>query len=68
MIIPNINIPQFDYISEPEFAALMGRSLRTIRRWAVERKGPRRTRLGKTIYFSKAAIRQFLEQQAESES
>ena len=65
MIVPSIKLPQSDYISEHEFAALMGKSLRTIRRWAVERCGPRRTRLGKTVYFSKTAIKQFMEGREE---
>ncbi len=68
MIVPSsIELPTAAYISEREFAVLIGRSLRTIRRWGVARQGPRRTRLGKTVYFSKAAIRQFLEQREEVE-
>ena len=62
-----IELPQSDLISEREFAALLGKSLRTVRRWSVERTGPRRTRLGRSVYYSKAAIRQFLEQREEVE-
>ena len=65
MATATIQIPEADLISEHEFAALMGKSVRTVRRWAVERTGPRRTRLGKTVYFSKTAIKQFLEGREE---
>lgn len=65
MAATSIQIPQDDLISEQQFAELVGKTLRTVRRWGIERKGPRRTRLGRSVYYSKAAIRQFLERQEE---
>ena len=67
MAITTIALPESDYVSEYQFAALIGKSLRTVRRWAVERKGPRRTRLGRSVFYSKAAIKQFLERREETE-
>ena len=66
MATATIQIPEADLISEHEFAALMGKSVRTVRRWAVERTGPRRTRLGKTVFYSREAITSFLKSREEA--
>lgn len=67
MATTTIEIPRSDFISEREFAGLIGKSLRTIRRWQTERRGPRRTRLGKSVFFSRAAIERFLSDREEAE-
>ena len=66
MATSTIKIPDSDYISEHQFAVLVGKSLRTVRRWSVERKGPRRTRLGKTVFYSREAITSFLKSREEA--
>ena len=55
-----ICLPQADLISEQEFADLIGKSLRTLRRWHVERRGPSRTLLGRSVFYSRKAIENFL--------
>ena len=56
MAVDNIKIPDFDLVSEREFAALLGKSLRTLKRWHLERRGPKRTVLGRTPYYSRKEI------------
>ena len=60
-----IQIPDADFISEREFASLIGKSLRTVRRWQVERRGPNRTLLGRSVFFSKQAIQDFMQRQEQ---
>ncbi len=55
-----IHLPHADFLSEREFATLIGKSLRTVRRWHVERRGPTRTRLGRSVFYSRKAIENFL--------
>lgn len=54
MTATGIQLPQDDLITEQQFADLVSRTLRTVRRWAAERTGPRRTRIGRTVYYSRA--------------
>lgn len=67
MATTTIDIPKSDFISEHQFAVLVGKSIRTVRRWSVERKGPSRTRLGKTVFYSREAITGFLKSREEAE-
>lgn len=66
MAIASIKLPEEDLISELKFAQLVGRTLRTVRRWGVERTGPVRTRIGRSVFFSKAAIAKFLRDREEA--
>ena len=61
-----IHLPKADFLSEQEFATLIGKSLRTIRRWHVERRGPARTRLGRSVFYSRKAIENFLRHQEQA--
>jgi predicted DNA-binding transcriptional regulator AlpA len=47
-------------ISEKEFAAGFGITLRTARRWELERTGPARTKVGKAVFYSREAIAAWL--------
>ncbi len=67
MAATNINIPQADLVSEREFANLVGKSLRTVRRWQIERRGPRRTVLGRSVFYSRQAIEDFLRQHEQAD-
>lgn len=67
MVATGIQLPQEDLITEKQFSELVGRTLRTVRRWGAGRTGPRRTRIGRTTYYSKAAVKQFFEQREEAE-
>ncbi len=60
-----IHLPHADFLSEREFATLIGKSLRTVRRWHVERRGPTRTRLGRSVFYSRKAIVNFLQHQEQ---
>ena len=62
-----IQIPNADFLSEREFATLIGKSLRTVRRWHVERRGPIRTLLGRSVFYSRKAIENFLRRQEQRE-
>ena len=62
-----IQLPNADLLSEREFAALISKSLRTIRRWHVERRGPTRTLLGRSVFYSRKAIETFLRRQEQCE-
>ena len=62
----SIQLPQDDLITEQQFADLVGKTLRTIRRWRVERTGPRRTKLGRTVYYSRTSIEQFLKDREDA--
>lgn len=62
-----IRLPNSDFISEHRFAELLGKSLRTVRRWRVQRIGPRPTRIGKSVYYSRESIAEFLREQTEAE-
>ena len=67
MAATSIQLPQDDLITEQEFADLVGKTLRTIRRWRIERTGPRRTKLGRTVYYSRTSIEQFLKDREDAE-
>jgi predicted DNA-binding transcriptional regulator AlpA len=52
------------YITEADLAALMRKSLRTIRRMAERRVGPPRITVGKTILYKTSAVEAWLEEHA----
>jgi len=49
-----------EFMDERQFAALMGKTLRTIRLWEQKREGPPRIKIGKTVRYRKGAIEQWL--------
>ncbi len=54
-----------EYLTKDQAAAELGKKPRTLDRWHVERRGPKRTKIGRSIYFSKKSIEKWLEQQTE---
>jgi hypothetical protein len=48
------------YIPQADLAAELKVHTRTLRRWEAERVGPLRTKIGKKIYYSRAAIEHWL--------
>ena len=55
-------------VSLPEFAKRLGKSNRTIFRWHTLRKGPRRTKIGRSSYFLEADIARWVEAQREAQT
>ena len=55
-----------ELISLPDLAKRLEKSLRTITRWHNLRKGPRRTKIGRSVYFREADIAEWLDNQRES--
>ncbi|MDA1315122.1 MAG: DNA-binding protein [Acidobacteria bacterium] len=55
-----------DYLTKAELAQQLGRSERTLDRWAVLRTGPPRTRAGgRKILYNRGRVEQWLERQTE---
>ena len=54
-----------EYLTKEQAAAELGKRPRTLDRWHVERRGPKRTKIGRSIYFKKKSIENWLEQQTE---
>lgn len=48
------------YISERQLAEQIGRTVRTVRRWAALREGPPRTRVGKQVLYRLESVREWL--------
>ena len=53
------------YLPKDQAAAELGKKPRTLDRWHMERRGPKRTKIGRSVYYSKRAIEIWLEQQTE---
>jgi Helix-turn-helix domain len=51
-----------DYFEEQEFAAVLDRDVRTVRRWHSKRTGPPRVRVGRKILYKKSSVARWLEQ------
>jgi hypothetical protein len=49
-----------DILTEAEYAALTKRNIRTVQRERAQRIGPAFIRIGRTIYYRKAAIEAWL--------
>jgi hypothetical protein len=60
VVVPACNFFD-DYLNEEQFAAGVGRDLRTIRRWHALRIGPPRIKLGKKILYRKSSVALWLE-------
>jgi predicted DNA-binding transcriptional regulator AlpA len=54
-----------EYLTKEQAAAELGKRPRTLDRWHVERRGPKRTKIGRSIYFSRKKLQSFIEQQTE---
>ena len=63
--IESVTLPPADLVSERELARLLGKSLRTIRRWSVERRAPPKVRLGKSIFFRRESVLRWIASQEE---
>ena len=61
--------PLSEYITRPELARQLGRSTRTLDRWHVQRRGPRRTKIGRTklILYNRRHVQEWLEAHAEEQ-
>ena len=54
-----------DYLTKEELARQLGKSTRTVERWAALRIGPPRTRVGASVLYAIADVRRWLEAQRE---
>ncbi len=66
MPVGTIRIPDADFISEHEFATMVGKSVRTTRRWRFRGLGPRATILGREIFHSRPAVIDFMRRQEQN--
>ncbi len=64
--IKSVTLPASDLLSERELAHLLGKSLRTIRRWSVERRGPRKVKLGKSVFYRRESLLAWIAAQEEA--
>jgi predicted DNA-binding transcriptional regulator AlpA len=58
-----IDLPDALLISECELASLLSVSLRTVRRWHTERRGPRRVKLGRATYYRRSSVLEWITKQ-----
>ena len=54
-----------DFLSKEDVAKQLGRHTRTLDRWHVERRGPRRTKVGRSVYYKRSDLMRWLERCAE---
>ena len=52
-------------VSRDDLARQLNKSTRTLDRWHVERSGPRRTKIGKSIYSHARDVSEWIESQRE---
>jgi predicted DNA-binding transcriptional regulator AlpA len=55
-----------NYVSRREFAEQLGKDERTVIRWEIQRRAPKRTKIGRSVYFSRKSIQDWLKAQEES--
>ena len=55
-----------NYVSRREFAKQLGKNERTVIRWEIQRRAPKKTKIGRSVYYSKRAIEIFLAEREES--
>ena len=55
-----------NYVSRREFAKQLGKDERTVIRWEIQRRSPKRTKIGRSVYYSKRAIEIWLAEREES--
>lgn len=53
------------YLTEQDLARQLGKSTRTIQRWAALRIGPPRTLIGQTVYYHVDDLRDWIKAQRE---
>lgn len=58
-ILPNVALSE-EILTEPQFAQLMGKTVRTVRLWEQLRIGPPRIKIGKTVRYRKTAVEAWL--------
>ncbi|WP_144055850.1 helix-turn-helix domain-containing protein [Octadecabacter arcticus] len=58
---------QNDLIREPEYARLTGRNVRTVQRERARRIGPAFIRIGRKVFYRKAAIEAWLLAQEQAQ-
>ena len=49
-----------DYLTEAQLAKMLHRDVHTLREWWRARKGPPRTKVGKSIFYSRKAVEEWL--------
>ena len=49
------------YLTEEELAAQLRVSTKTLKRWAIDKKGPPKTYIGRTVYYRTEAVLKWLE-------
>ncbi|KIL98838.1 hypothetical protein CCC_02288 [Paramagnetospirillum magnetotacticum MS-1] len=49
-----------DFITESEAASILGKTISTLRHWAMDRKGPARISVGRRIVYRKSALLSWL--------
>jgi hypothetical protein len=49
-----------EFVAEPDLAAQLGVTVRTLRGWSRKRVGPPRTVVARRIYYRRAAVEQWL--------
>ena len=54
-----------NYLTKHQAAADLGKTTRTLDRWHTERRGPRRTLIGRSVYYSRKSLSDWLQQQEE---
>ena len=54
-----------NYVSRREFATQLGKAERTIIRWEIQRRAPKKTKIGRTIYYSRKSIENWLKGREE---
>ena len=54
-----------NYVSRKEFAKQVSRDERTVIRWEILRRAPKRTKIGRSVYYSKESIQQWLQEREQ---
>ena len=65
------NNPFSDYLTKQEFCAVVPGgpvSERTVDRWHTLRTGPKRSKVGRTVVYSRDAVRRWLEERESGAS
>jgi len=61
-----IDLPEALLISEYQLASSLGVSLRTVRRWHTERRGPRRVKLGRGVYYRRETVLKWIAEREDA--
>ncbi len=59
---------ELDYLSSEELALALNVSRRTLHRWGRLRKGPPSIKVGRSVYYSRASVEQWLLSLEQSQS